>query len=314
MKELTKALIVAVMLVLPAQSAFATNQVGYNYLEVPANTDVLLTVPFNTNPAGEFVVTNVTGSGVEVADTLNAGEFNDTHYVRFVTGNGEGLWSTIDENGTGDFVLGNTAVLPYINTGDTFRVYRHYTLRTLFPKGMLNVSYSLLTVVAPYINDLDNMQQNKSSEAPSTYVAAGGGKWIGGAGDNTILAPETQFVLRTPANLVNPLKIFFAGDLADYDVSMLIAPNGDLNVGTGYGLPVLLQGSGLEGNLRVVGFYDNAATGVNKSATAALYSAAQQKWVGVPADKKINPSEGILFRLPVSEAGTKVTINNPIQN
>ncbi|MBN1256984.1 MAG: TIGR02597 family protein [Planctomycetes bacterium] len=313
MKIKVSAIIALALLALTVTAAYAEGIVGYNRIQVPANSDVKLIVPFNQNAEDEFAVNTVTGSGVTVTDTLQAGAYAGAYYVRFTSGNGEGLWSTISNNGVNDFTI-DANVLPYINPGDTFRVYMHHTLGSIFPKSLYGVSFTNGTQLFIYENNIAAMTKNKSSSKAAVYTTSGGGRWVGaGVSNNTILVPETQFILRN--NSASTFTVFLMGEVPDYSVSMLIAADGDLVIGSGYPLPVVLKDAGLEGNQRQVYFYDNSATGINKSAVkvAAYTTSGGGRWVGagITGNELINPSEVITLRLPATEAGTKVTVTKP---
>jgi uncharacterized protein (TIGR02597 family) len=315
MKMKASAITAAMLLALTAQTVSAADAVGYNVVTVPTNSDVLVSVPFNQQAVGSFTVVSVTGSGVTVADTLTANAYTNGYYVRFTTGGGEGLWSTISANGTGGFTLSDTAVLSYVTAGNEFRVYKHHTLASMFPKGMYGISYTNGTKVLVYENNRAVMGQNKTAAKTATYSATGGGRWTGsGVTTNTIIAPETQFIIRNVS--ATTLTLINQGIVPDYSVSTLIAANGDLVIGSGYPVPVLLKNSGLGGvNNRKVLFFDNSATGQNKSAlkTATYSTTGGGRWTGsgVTTNELINPSAAVTFRLPSGETGTKVTLNKP---
>ncbi len=312
MKVKMMAITIAALMGLVVRSVIASDAVGYNRITVPANSDVRLSVPFNQDIVGTFNVNGiVAGSGVTVTDPLTPGAFANTYYVRFISGNGTGLWSTISNNGASDFVFVDLNVLNFINVGDKFRVYKHQTLSSVFPTSLLGISYVSGSQVLIYDNNIAAMTTNKSAAKVAAFTSAGGGHWVGsGVNDNTILKPETQFILRN--NSGSTLTMITRGHVPDYSVSTLIAPNGDLVIGSGYPLPVVLKNAGLNAALRQVLFYDNSATGINKSAVkVAVFSGSNWVGAGVTGNELINPSSSITFRLPTSEAGTKVTINKP---
>jgi uncharacterized protein (TIGR02597 family) len=315
MKMKASAITAAALLALTAHTVSAAEAVGYNTVTVPANSDVLVSVPFNQNAEGSFTVSSVTAGGVTVTNSLAANAYTNGYYVRFTTGGGEGLWSTISANGTGGFTLSDTAVLSYVAAGNEFRIYKHHTLTSVFPKGMYGVSYTNGTKVLVYENNRAAMGQNKTAAKTATYSTSGGGRWTGsGVSSNTVLAPETQFAVRNVSS--SELTLITQGDVPDYSVSMLLAANGDLVVGSGYPVPVVLKDSGLGGvNSRKVLFFDNSATGQNKSAlkTATYSTSGGGRWTGsgVTGNELVNPSEAITFRLPSGETGAKITLNKP---
>jgi hypothetical protein len=183
----------------------------------------------------------------------------------------------------------------------------------VFPNSLFNVAYTSGSKILIFENNLAAMSQNKAATKTATYTTAGGGQWVGaGITSNTILKPETQFILRN--NSATSFLVTTTGVVPDYAVSMRIAPNGDLVIGSGYPRPVVLKDSGLHGNLRKVLFFDNSAVGQNKAAIkTATYSTASGTWVGagVTGNELITASEAVTLRLPVGEAGTKVSVYKP---
>ncbi len=303
--------VAAALVVFTMQPADAAVAVGYNRIIVPAGTDVRLTIPFNSVPVEQHAVTSVdTVNGkISVANAVT-GLYTDTHYVRFVNGNGEGLWTTIAGISGAEITLDVGQVASKVNVGDVFRIYKHHTLDSIFQAGMKDRMFKVGTQVLIYENNIDSMKMNKSAAKVAVYSPAG--VWAGaGVTGSTILKPETQFILRNQSG--DALEMITLGQVPDYSVSMLVAPSGDLVVGSGYPLPVVLKDSGLGASLRQVLFYDNGATGYNKSSSkVATYSPAGS-WVGagVTGNEIIAPSEMITLRLPSSEAGDMVTVTKP---
>jgi len=311
MKNLASAIAVVALLALTVQAVSASevlNVVGYNRIPVPANSDVRLSLPFTPQAEGDtYTVSAKSGTTLTVTPALTT-TYGSTYYVRFVEGNASGLWGTLSSGSASTVVLADATVATHVNVGDKFRIYKHYTLATVFPKGMLNVSFTTTSQILIYENNLAAMGQNKSAAKTAFYV---NGNWVGaGVTNNTILTPETQFILRN--NSSQELTFVTQGVVPDYAVSLLVAANGDLNIGTGYPVPVTLKNAGLGGTGRQVLFYDNTATGLNKSAAkTAFYVSGNWVGAGVTGNELLTPSETITLRLPSSEAGTKITVIKP---
>lgn len=300
--------ITAALIAVIANPAAAADSVGYNHIAVPANTDVRFSLPFTQQVEAEYAVDLVTANGVTVTEALETDGYNGAYYVRFLSGDASGLWTTITDNGVNDITLEDANVLALVSEGDLFRVYKHHTLGSVFPAAMENVSHINGTQVLIFDNNIDAMDQNVPADKVALY---NNGAWIGaGISNNTVLVPETQMILRN--NAAQELKLITLGDTPDYTVSFLVAPDGDLNLGTGYPVPVVLNEAGLEGTLRQVLLYDNNATGQNKPAsTVALYDGTAWVGAGVTGEELINESESFTLRLPASETGNKVTIVKP---
>jgi hypothetical protein len=184
----------------------------------------------------------------------------------------------------------------------------------MVPKEQLGLSFVNLTQILGYDNNLGSMGQNKAATLLASYSTTQG-RWSPAGSGDKILKPETSYILRNASSQSLTLVTF--GTVPDYAVAVLTAPGGDLNVASGYPVPILLGASGLGGvNLRQVLFYDNASTGENKAASkVASYSAALGKWspYTAPNDRNaepINPSQTIVIRTPAGDTN-KVTINKP---
>lgn len=274
-----------------------------------------MTVPFTQPIEGTFTVSSFEAGGVTVSSTLTAGQYANAYYVRFISGRAAGLWTTITNNGVGDFTLADAGVLALVDQSSQFRVYKHHTLGSLFPKGMYGVSYTNGTTVLIYANNIAAMQQNKSAAKTASYTTSGGGRWTGsGISSTTILPPETLFIVRN--NSSSALTMYTMGYVPDYTVQMLIAPAGDLVIGSGYPTPVVLNNSGLGGSTgRTVLFYDANATGTNKSAskTASYTTSGGGRWTGsgITGNELIYPSQAVTLRLPAGETATQITISRP---
>jgi uncharacterized protein (TIGR02597 family) len=336
-KRVRMCLAAAIMLMGPISFA-QQNIVGFNKINVPANTDVRLSVPFTTAPYGGSgsqdaaavftVIGTTSGSTINVTSgALTSGVFTaanvtkSSYYVRFMTGNAKGLWMTIKSNDVGGFVLDDTytlqraALINKVQSGDQFRVYKHQTISGVFSSDLLGISYVNGTTILLYENDIDTVATNPTSWKQAAYTTSGGGKWSGsGIDGTTILRPEAQFILRNTS--LQTLFVAMNGLAPDYPVSMLIKAGDDMLIGTGYPVPITLKDSGLGGVTgRIVMTYDNQATGQNKTSLkqAAYTTSGGGKWTGsgVTGNEVLSPSEAIRFRLPSGDAGTIVTINKP---
>jgi len=301
-KMKASAITAAALLALTAQTVSAADAVGYNVVTVPANSDVLVSVPFNQKAVGSFAVVSVTGSGVTVADTIEANAYTNGYYVRFTGGSGEGLWSTISANGTGGFDLQNTAVLAHVGNGDTFKVYPHQTLAKVFPGGMADVAFEAsanATVGARRTEVLlpsDAIGINKSSSATYYYInwnhptlglikgwRLSGGTLTSDMG-GVVIKPDSYMIVRN--NGAEELTYISKGAVPSETIGMIVRTETsayDLNFTSGRPVPVSLDDMGLEDVIEAsanatVGarkdellVFNNAAAGKNKSSAATYY-------------------------------------------
>jgi len=250
-----------------AGAAPPNNVVGYNRIEVPADSDVVVSVPFNLNPKGSYTVVTVTGTGVTAA----AGSFPDplggACYVRFTSGNANGLWTTITSNTTDTLVFDNqdAAFLSKIANGNTFAVYPHQTLGSVLPKKLEEFAF-----VASPDATLGNRKNevllpseadgiNKSATATYYYL-----KWnhpvlglLEGWREHgqsvmvdkggVIVKPDSYVILRN--NGSKKLTFILKGLVPIGKIGSKVSTKAvqyDLNFATGRPLPVTLNKLGLE--------------------------------------------------------------------
>jgi uncharacterized protein (TIGR02597 family) len=292
---------------------------GYRTVNIPANTDVRLTVPFTNHVTATHTVTSIAGTTVNFSAAPAITYTANRYYIRFTSGAANGLWATISSHtGTNSFFsvpAGSAAAVGLAVPGDTFRVYLHNTLGSVFPTTLNNVSFNSSTQILLFNNNAPYAQ----NRGPVSTAARAGSNWVGGGvNNNTALAPETTFILRN--NSASTLKFITLGDAPDTAVAFLLNPananpgTGDLYLGSGYPVDVLLRAGGLNGTSRQVLFYNSQATGLNKQASATAASAGATNWAGggITATTVLPPAETFTYRLPAGIASnTKVTVFKP---
>lgn len=273
-------------------TAKAVEITGYTKIAVPANSDVLLTVPFDQDASGDFAVNTKTGTGVTVTNTLTTNQFATTFFIRFTSGTGKGLWTTISSNTTSAFVFANTAILSDINVGDTFTVYPHRTLTNVFTDGMAGLSYAKTTSLANrqtevLIPDTTGVGTNRPISATYFYFNNAWRK-VGAAPtvnfNNTVLPPQDHFILRN--RTANPLTYISMGDVTAVQRARYIPTETiktDVVAAAGFPLKIKLAQLGLGGtsafatttNVAVrkdeLLVFDNTAVGQNKPALATFF-------------------------------------------
>jgi len=303
MKMKASAITAAMLLALTAHTVSAAEAVGYNTVTVPANSDVLVSVPFNQNAEGNFTVSSVVSGGVTVTNVLTANAYTNNYYVRFTTGGGEGLWSTISANGTGGFTLADTNVLTYVSAGNAFRVYKHHTVGSVFPSGMYGVSYTNGVAISIFNNTATGI--NKSPSTTVTYSVPLK-RWNN---LNQVINPDSMILIRNGS--ATTLTWVNNGNVPDYNVALLVPAGVAKDTLIGSGFPVDTTVAAISSAAgRSVSTYNNVATGQNKSpVTTVTYSAPLQRWNNL--NQAVASSEGLLLRTSASEVGGKIVIQKP---
>lgn len=322
MKTMATALAAVAVLVLAGEYAAAQQQIlAINQITVPANADVLVSVPVPNQKIGEHTVGTKTANGITVdGASFETDQYQDMYYVRMMTGDAAGLWSTISSNNATELVLNNSDVLDLINSGDAFRIYKHQTIGSVFPDSMLGTSFVGGTQVLTFSNG--TLGINRSSDVVATcLVTPSGPVWTEGfnVADDTVLAPETQFIIRNNASKV--LTMVISGPAPDYPVAFLV-PSGvqhDLMVSTGYPVPIRMRASGIGGvGGRQLLLFDNTETKQNKSAESVYTFLVPPGSLGLWADG-FNPApataleagEAFTVRVNSESSATKITVPKP---
>ncbi|MEX2672276.1 MAG: TIGR02597 family protein, partial [Phycisphaeraceae bacterium] len=181
---------------------------------------------------------------VAASQSLDSGAYDGgSYYIRFIDGDAEGLWSTIVSNDGTSVTVEDAAVVALAESDDTFRIYAHHTIGSVLPATLEGTSFNSQCQLLIYDNDLSSISTNRSA---AKVAFRANGSWIGaGVSADTLITPETQCILRN--NSSEQLELILYGSVPDYAASTLVAPNGDVNIGTGYPVAMSLKNAGLDG-------------------------------------------------------------------
>lgn len=329
------------MLALTVQSVIAEsiNVVGYNRVDVAANTDVLVSVPFIQNSEGTFTVTAVTGTGVTVADTLGVDAYAATYYVRFTSGAAKGRWSTITSNTVNDLVLENNTFLPDITIGDVFEIIPHLTLDKVFPDALEGRSFEKSASLfnrstEVLIPNTASVGINKAASATYYYY---NDEWrkVGAAPtisfNDVVVSPEEYFVIRNRSD--KKLTFVISGNVPAMTLVCDLpkeTQKNDIAAVSGRPIAMKLSQLGLGGTAAFTTttllfnrqdelmVFDNDAAGINKAAAATYfyYDGAWRKVGASPTtsfdDELVSPGAALIIRKASGAAGTVTwTQNSP---
>ncbi len=309
-----------------AAAAEPVSVIGYNRITVPAQSDVIVSVPFVQPPVGSVVVDSTTGTGVKVpVGSFAGGEFsNGRYYVRFTTGNAAGRWATVTSNTTDELVFQDTSFLADVAGGNKLTIYPHQTLSKVFPAKLAGRSFLASTGAFFTLNVQTTVRLWTPSvgidQAPaSTYYFHETGVWKalnGSPADNVIVPPGAALVIRNTSD--QELVYVPQGSVvADPQAVALTSQSSqdDTYLSTGRPIGVTLKDLGLGGSdafesstgafftlqikdtLRV---FDNSATGTDKAPATTYYYHESGQWRtlgGQNADDVVIPaSTGIVIR------------------
>ncbi len=333
--------VVAVALLATAVPMFGQVQsvTGYNKVTVPAQSDVIVSVPFTQKPEGTFTVaTGGVGAAALTVDEDIATAYDGAYYIRFTSGDAKGLWSTIkSSNTTTESVeLEDTSMLTggKVAEGDTFKIIKHQTLSSVFPDKLAGLSFVASTgsgfglkVKTRVLLWTDAVGTN---QAPAqTYYFHESAEWRNAAGsnaDDTMIAPDAILVIRNTAD--TKLTYIPQGSVHTGAVAKPIQTHGspdDVYTSTRRPVAVKLKELGLGGSEAFetstgAGFgltikdrllvFDNSTSGTNKAPVSTFYYHESGEWrnaAGQNADDyEISPSTGIVIRKTSGAVETNV--------
>lgn len=285
--------------------------VGAIAVDLPAETDVVLTFPFKQSASFRGSVASVSGSEISFdADSLTGADFgesegNATHYAYVETGALEGRRFDIVSHTTTAINLGS-ADLTGLLADDQVSIREHWTLSSAFPSGV-----AFFEETQAGIRTIELIVPQKAVEGGGLAATAiyyfyndawrRVGSPLDASWDEQVLEPGSTIVIRN--NGTDALRSYFFGEVIDAPLAIPVenstTAETDNFVGVERPLSLTLDELGLHGTsvfetttqtddikdqLLV---YDNAATGKNKSPSAS-YFYFNGAWRKVGADVATN--------------------------
>ncbi len=336
---MTTVVVVALLATAVPMFGQVQNVTGYNKVTVPAQSDVIVSVPFTQKPEGTFTVASggVGASTLAVEEDITSA-YDGAYYIRFTSGDAKGLWSTIKAaNITTETVeLEDTSMLTggKVSEGDTFKIIKHQTLESVFPDKLAELSFipSTGTGFGLKINTrvLLWTESVGTNQAPTqTFYFHESAEWRNAAGstsDETVIAPDAILVIRNTAD--KKLTYMPQGSVHTGTVAKAIQTHGsadDVYTSTSRPVAVKLKDLGLGGSDAFAastgtGFgltikdrllvFDNSTTGTNKAPVSTFYYHESGEWrnaAGQNADDyEISPSTGVVIRKASGAVETNV--------
>ena len=192
----------------------STTPLGYTTVECLWDSDTLCSTAGITEKP-DFIGT-VTGAPVadvltvDAAPGWGAGDFANTHYVRFTTGTKVGRYYTVVGNGANTLTIDPGGDdLSTVVAADGVKLIKYWTLGTLFPAATQ-------TTIVPSANnfpfarrtevlfpDLVSDGINLATEQIRFFLKAGGWSSTAAgfpAADSTLILPDMYFVVRHPSS------------------------------------------------------------------------------------------------------------------
>ncbi len=330
---------------LRAQSVM-TDPVGVVNLTIKGNSDTLLAVPLTLVPSYTGKVSATASGGTDLYNLTAAGtpgwsadQFAGFYYVRFTSGAKNGMYYTITANTSGQLTLHTAGDdLSGVAANDTFKVFKYWTLGTLFPPASAGTAANPLTASAsssPLARRSEILVVNPNApginaSAAATYYFTAAGWYAAGSNqvaNDVVLYPDNPFTVRQSASLTADVVWSSTGAVA---LSSLA-------------LPLLTQATGFQDNaialvrpvdlkLSELGLdavftqsantsplarrdellvFDNTVAGLNKSA-AKVYYRTSNSWRRAGADAVVADADvlraGDAFMIRKYQSGTGATV------
>ncbi len=202
--------------VLAAVASTTTNPVGYATVALLANSDAIVSVPFQRAAAFVGTVVSVTGNVVNVegapawaADQFvyRAGSQPNSYYASIRSGAKEGRSFAIMANRAASLTLASGDDAPSgVATGDRLSVIPHWTLGTVFPAASVGVQLAETSASGPEgtrVMVLAIPPTGINPAAAASFVLSGGawravGQLTGASKDDEVVRPDTYLVVRNP--------------------------------------------------------------------------------------------------------------------
>jgi uncharacterized protein (TIGR02597 family) len=235
MKNYAFPLIACVLLGAPlvrAESVY-TDPVGVVNITIKGNSDTIIAVPLTPNPDYSGKVTSAASGGAN-AFNLNvtgttgwaANQFANLYYVRMTSGAKNGMYYTITANTTGQVTVDTAGDnLSTIAANDTFKIFKYWTLATLFPPASAGTPANPLTASAStsplarqtqiLITDPNVSGINNAASAVYYFIASS--NWYKGGtnqiANDVVLYPDNSLIIRQPANITTDIKWASSGSV-----------------------------------------------------------------------------------------------------
>ncbi|MCH8476113.1 MAG: TIGR02597 family protein [Opitutales bacterium] len=286
----------------------ATDPVGYVTIEIPANSDGLISVPLSQS--SEFVGTiNAFSSGtisVEGDPDFTEDVFYDNghHFVVFASGDAEGLYATINGNESDeiDILFHSHDFSDLISPGDSFKVVKAHTFGSVFtdiPDGVQILLFNS-----------DSTGINKSSSTVVTNFEDFG--WFSGSGEenDSAIFPGEGLILRN--NTSTSLSVTFQGAVEMNSQGQVLfhenlSSRQDVRFGLRTGAPVEvgeIDFNAVEGDQILI--FSNSTSGTNKSSSLILTYFDGFGWFSGSGDEndfQLEPGVSYIYRLAPNPEG-----------
>ena len=328
----------------------ASEPAGFHKLTFLGNSDTIVSIPFSRPPLAAASVNSIPAANVvEVRGAPGwasnqlayaAGVQSNTCYVRFFSGNKEGVIYPVLANGTNTLTLNvGSDSLSTVTNGTRLQVIPFWTLGSVFPngRGVVASTSQAIRRTEVLIPDFSASGINLSSTATYYFLLPTGsttGTWrkVGAGTSNKnddIFLPDAYFIVRHNTSTGTVLTGLGTVPASKYVIPLLTlsTAKADNSVALSRPVPVSLDDSGLfqSGAFRASAsqanrtdellVFDNSQTGQNKSSVATYYYLNTWRRVGsgtanMGSQQIFTPGTGVIIRKGATANGLSSSWTN----
>jgi uncharacterized protein (TIGR02597 family) len=330
-----------VLLAVPAaqaqEAAATTEPVGYMSFELPVGSDTRIATPLAKSPVFSGVIASRSGLIVNLNNANLISLTEKPHYLQVIDGPQAGMLFDIASNNASSITLVDNGVEPSgLTEGTLLKVIEYWTVGSLFPAADRGVSFTAsagTTIPARRTQILlPNMTGTGINRSAATTLFfsndSAEGFWRSTVSstvnaNDTPLLPDSFFIVRNPASASAGLKLTVVGSVLTNPITIQIdrvgGSSNDNYISQARAMDISLRDLGLVDSgaflpstgTTVVArrdqllVFDNAAIGINKSASATYFyvgTAESGTWRSTTApavdasDVTIPAGSGIVIR------------------
>ncbi len=280
-----------------------TDPVGFMTIDLPVGSDTRIAAPLAKSPAFSGGVASRSEFVISFNNSDLGSLTEKPHYLQVVDGPQAGMLFDIASNTATSITLVDNGVQPTgLSEGTSVKVIEYWTVGSLFPASDRGVSFTAsagTTIPARrtqiLLPNISGTGINRSASTTLFFASdSADGFWRSTASstvsaNDTPLLPDSFFIVRNPANATAGLKLTVVGTVLTNPITIQIDRVGGISndnyVSMSRPLDVSLRNLGLvesgaflpSTSTTLVGrrdqllVFDNAAIGINKSASATYF-------------------------------------------
>jgi uncharacterized protein (TIGR02597 family) len=280
-----------------------TEPVGFMTFDLPVGSDTRIATPLAKAPAFTGSVASRSGFVLNFSNAALGSFTAKPHYLLVADGPQAGMMFDIASNTATSITLVDNGVQPSgLTEGVRVRVIEYWTVGSLFPAADRGVSFTASASTLGNVRRTQILLPNTTGEGINRSASttlffssdSSDGFWrtttaTGVNANDTVLLPDSFFIVRNPATAATGLKLTVVGSVLDNPITIQIdrvgGASNDNYVSMSRPMDISLRNLGLiesgaflpstsnlgSGRRDQLLVFDNAALGINKSASATYF-------------------------------------------